>query len=67
LPKNDKPDSLTPREFVGPNVQEVGDSFQFRPRLSERLPHSLGELQFIEPRVEVAQIVWLVITHDIPL
>jgi hypothetical protein len=64
LLKYDRPNSVFPRELEGPNMQKIGDSLQSRRGLIERLPHSAGELHFIEPRVEAAQIGWLVIAHE---
>jgi hypothetical protein len=67
--KNDTPDSIESRECEGSDMQEIGDSFQSHLGLSERPPHCVGELHFIESGVEAAQIRWLVITHEtqIPL
>jgi hypothetical protein len=69
LLKNDKPNSVSPGELEGPNVQEIGDSLQPQPGLSERPPHSVGELHCIEPGMEAARIEWIVVTHEtqIPL
>jgi hypothetical protein len=67
LLKDAKPNSDAPGELEGADVEKIADSVQPRLGLSERSPHGMGELHFIEPGVKAPEIGWLVIALEVQI